>query len=68
MKKLINLKGAVTLNKAQQKEVNGGAKLCNGNCAGRPSGSRCYYQGHCGCPGECSGDNGPGGYAHCIPY
>ena len=61
MKKLMNLKGAVTLNKAQQKEVNGGIKLCNGNCAGRPIGSRCYYQGHCGCPGAC-------GSWGCIPY
>ena len=61
MKKLMNLKGAVTLNKAQQKEVNGGGKLCNGSCSGRPHGSQCYYQGHCSCPGSCLS----GG---CIPW
>lgn len=60
MKKLINLKGALSLDKAQQKEVNGGAKLCNGSCTGRPQGSRCYMGGHCSCPGVCLG----GG---CIP-
>ena len=62
MKKLINLKGAQVLSKIAQKEVNGGAKLCNGNCAGRPDGARCFYQGHCNCPGECSM------YQGCIPY
>lgn len=61
MKKLINLKGATSLNKAQQKEVNGGGKLCNSSCVGRPYGSQCYYQGHCGCPGSCLS----GG---CIPW
>ncbi len=63
MKKLKNLKGAVALDKLQQKEVNGGIrKLCDGNCAGKPNGARCYYQGHCSCPGECSSFEG------CIPY
>ncbi|GGG41085.1 hypothetical protein GCM10011344_47440 [Dokdonia pacifica] len=62
MKKLMNLKGATSLDKAQQKEVNGGLrKLCNGNCSGRPNGSRCYMGGHCSCPGDCiSGE--------CIPW
>ncbi|MFT5890126.1 MAG: hypothetical protein ACI9Y7_000215 [Dokdonia sp.] len=62
MKKLIDLKGAVSLNKAQQKEVNGGGKLCNANCSGRPNGSMCYYQGHCGCPGQCFSGYG------CVPW
>ncbi len=65
MKKLKNLKGAVALNKAQQKEVDGGMRptpvlACNGNCAGRPSGSLCFYQGHCDCEGRCSSGT-------CIP-
>lgn len=53
MKKLTNLKGAHTLSAHQQKEINGGAKACNGSCTGRPQGSRCYYHGHCLCPGVC---------------
>ena len=61
MKKLMNLKGAVSLDKAQQKEVNGGGKLCNGSCVGKPHGAQCYYQGHCSCPGSCLS----GG---CIPW
>jgi len=63
MKKLMNLKGAKTIDSAQQKEVNGGGpvKRCNGNCSGRPNGTQCYMGGHCGCPGYCiSGD--------CIPW
>ncbi|MFC4635843.1 hypothetical protein ACFO3O_18170 [Dokdonia ponticola] len=57
MKKLINLKGAVTLNNVQQKEVNGGGgrKQCSSSCTGKPRGSRCYYGGHCLCPGVCLG-------------
>ena len=61
MKKLMNLKGVEVLNKTQQKEVNGAILNCNGNCWGRPQGSRCYLGGHCGCPGACLG----GG---CVPY
>ncbi|WP_299213065.1 hypothetical protein [uncultured Dokdonia sp.] len=65
MKKLMNLKGAVSLNKTQQKNVNGGSgpviQACNGNCSGLPTGTRCYHQGHCGCPGRCSSGT-------CIPY
>ena len=56
----MNLKGAQTLDKAQLKEVNGASLKCNGNCSGRPQGSRCYYHGHCSCPGVCLG----GG---CVP-
>ena len=62
MKKLMNLKGAMSLSKDQLKEVNGALRpRCNGNCSGRPNGSQCYMDGHCGCPGYCiSGD--------CIPW
>lgn len=63
----MNLKGVMSLDKAQQKEINGTAKRCNGNCAGRPDGARCYYQGHCSCPGECSA-NSHGFEGGCIPY
>ncbi len=62
MKKLIHLKGVQELDVTQQKEINGGIKKCQSSCAGRPEGARCYYQGHCSCPGECSNNQG------CIPY
>ncbi len=54
MKKLINLKGAVILDKTQQKEVNGGINPvgCSSDCSFGRRG-RCYFGGHCGCPGVC---------------
>jgi len=64
MKKLINLKGAKYLATSDQKEITGGLRpiiQCNGNCNGRPTGSQCFYQGHCGCEGRCSS-------GECIPY
>ena len=62
MKKLTNLKGAKTLDKAQQQEINGALKKrCDGNCVGKPNMSACFYLGHCNCPGECY-------YGECIPY
>ena len=61
MKNLVNIKGAVSLNNIQQKEVNGGAAKCSSSCAGRPIGARCYYLGNCLSPGECSS-------RACIPY
>jgi len=65
MKNLLNLKGAKTLNNVEQKAINGGGgKLCNGSCS--VVHANCWYQGHCGCPGECG--NVPGQGLTCIPY
>ncbi len=58
MKKLINLKGVVTLDIAQQKEVNGASLTCNSNCFGRRG--RCFFGGHCYCPGFCRNN-------YCVP-
>ncbi|MEM1323727.1 MAG: hypothetical protein AAGG75_25930 [Bacteroidota bacterium] len=64
MKKLIlKVTGAQAVNKHAQKSYKGGLLTpTRGNCNGRPSGSRCYYGGHSGCPGECDGNG------NCIPY
>lgn len=62
MKKLTNLKGVKTLDKAKQKSIDGGRRPgANCNCSGKPNGSACFYGCHVGCPGECSSGN-------CIPY
>ena len=56
MKKLINIKGALSLNKDEQKKINGAVTLgCSSRCYGVPQGSRCYFGGHCLCPGVCLG-------------
>jgi len=55
MKKLKNLKGVVSLSQKEQKEINGAKVGCSASCSGRPRGSRCYYGGHCLCPGVCLG-------------
>lgn len=60
---ILNMEGVEKLTKNEQKELNGGLGPigCSGNCTGKPSGSRCYYDDHCGCPGECGG-------GQCWPY
>lgn len=54
MKSLSNLGGVKILTSSEQKAIAGGGK-CSDNCVGKPAGTLCYGNGHCGCPGECNG-------------
>ncbi|WP_147415908.1 hypothetical protein [Ulvibacterium marinum] len=61
MKSLFDLSGVKVLTSFEQKTIAGGVK-CPASCVGRPQGSACYGNGHCGCPGECNA------FETCIPY
>lgn len=61
LKNISNLEGAQQLNKEQQQSINGGGLSCNKSCSGNNNGSLCFKDGHCGCPGYCSG-------SECILY
>ena len=65
LKKILNVTGAQKLNKKEQQDINGGRSNCGGRACNY-SGQRCYHNGHCGCPGECS--SSPGGGFTCIAY
>jgi len=62
LKQISKLEGFKKLKKKNLVKINAGGKRCNEHCS--YSGQRCYSNGHCGCPGECS--NWPGGGLHCI--
>lgn len=58
MKELLNLNGAQTLNKAEQKAIFGGGL----DCSNQPNGKRCNTQGWECCNGVCSSED------PCIPH
>jgi len=54
MNQISKIQGVSTLSKEVQKSVFGGRRSSS-NCAGQPNGTRCFNNGHKGCPGECYG-------------
>ncbi|MBX2872296.1 MAG: hypothetical protein KTR30_09350 [Saprospiraceae bacterium] len=60
-KQILSLKDAKVLDKAKQKEINGGRPGCLSNCSGQPNGTMCCMGGHPGCPGYCISNQ-------CMPW